>query len=63
MKGKQKENCVSFANKQITNPMTNNISILGKSPIIEGSVLIIEELPIVETNLLIEKYQYLKLFQ
>jgi len=62
VKGKQKENCVSFANKQITNPMTNNISILGKSPIIE-CVLIIEELPIVETNLLIEKYQYLKMFQ
>jgi hypothetical protein len=63
VKGKQKENCVNFANKQITNPMANNISILGKSPIIEGSVLIIEELPIVENNLLIEKYQYLKMFQ
>ncbi len=58
MKGKQKQNCVSFANKQITNPMTNNISILGKSPIIEGNVFIIEELLIVETNLLIEKYQF-----
>jgi hypothetical protein len=43
--------------------MSNNISILGKSPIIEGSVSIIEKLPIVENNLLIEKYQYLKMFQ
>jgi hypothetical protein len=43
VKGKQKENCVSFANKQITNSMTNNISILGKSSIIDGSVLIIED--------------------
>jgi hypothetical protein len=43
--------------------MSNNISILGKSPIIKGSVSIIEKLPIVENNLLIEKYQYLKIFQ
>jgi hypothetical protein len=43
--------------------MTNNISILGKSLIIEGSVLIIEELPTVENNLLFGKYRYLKMFQ
>ncbi len=63
MKGKQKENCVSFANIQITTPLINNISILGNFPIIEGSVLIIEEIPLVENNLLIERYEYLKMFQ
>jgi hypothetical protein len=50
----------SSANTQIANPMTNNIAIFGRFPIIEKNVLTVEELPIVENICIIEKIPKIK---